>query len=212
MVHRIPGLPSDEPLEGQELPGRLTLLWLWRRAILRVVFTMVLVGFGLFGAYLALDVAFAPWMRSFGLWPTLTGNWHGELRMADGGVSFVYFEIRGVRLQRGSHIYGSAKWCDGSGRIWDYEISGRPDNWRGTRFYISTRGVVERESGVSPGELQGEWRGDDEIHGTGALVSHNRTATAYASETTRSSSASPVRYTLRRGGETAFLAACGPKG
>jgi hypothetical protein len=192
-------------------PGTFSLLWIWRRAILRVVFSMMLAGFGLFGVFVALDVAFAPWMRSFGLWPTLTGDWHGELQMADGGVSFVYLEIRGVRLQRGSHIYGSAKWCDGSGRIWDYEISGHPDNWRGTRFYLSTRAAVERESGESPGELQGEWRGD-EIHASGGFVSHSRTATAFASATSRRAPAPTVRYTLRRGSETAFRAACGSKG
>jgi hypothetical protein len=131
--------------------------------------------------------------------------------MADGGVSFVFFEIRGVRLNRGSHLYGSAKWCDRRGRIRNYELSGRPDNWRGTRFSLSTRGVGEQESGVSPGELQGEWHGD-EIRATGALVSQGRTATAYASETSRPASAPPVRYTLRRGSETAFLTACGTKG
>lgn len=195
------------------LPGTVSLVWsVWHRAILRIALTMALVGLGLFAAYTVLDVAFAPWMRSFGFWPTLTGNWHGELQTADGGASFVYFEIRGVALRRGSHIYGSAKWCDGSGRIWEYEISGRPNNWRGTRFYLSTRSVVERESGVSPGELQGEWRGD-EIHATGTLVSHSRTATAYASEASRSPAGPPsVRYTLRRGSEKDFQTACGTKG
>jgi hypothetical protein len=192
-----------------QTPDTFSLLSPWR-AIRRALLTVVLAGVGVFAAYLLLDAAFAPWMRSFGLWPTLTGNWHGELETAD-GVSFVYFEIRGVRRQRGSDIHGHAKWCDGSGRIWDYEISGRPNNWRGTRFSLSTRSVVERESGVSPAELQGEWRGD-EIHATGALVSHTRTATASASETARPASAPPVRYTLRRGSETAFLTACGRKG
>jgi hypothetical protein len=178
----------------------------------RVVFTLMLAGFGLFGAYVALDAAFAPWMRSFGLWPTLTGNWHGELRTADGSVSFVYFEIRGVRQQRGSHIYGSAKWCDRSGHIWDYQISGHPENWRGTRFYLATTSVIDRESGASPGELRGEWRADDEIHGTGALVPHSRSTTAHATSSERPVTSPAVRYTLRRGSEAAFLTACETKG
>jgi hypothetical protein len=211
MVHGTPGHSSYDPREGDttaRVSGSLSLLWFWRRAMLRVALTMALVGLAFFAAYTMLDAAFTPWMRSFGLWPTLTGNWHGELQTADGGISFVYFEIHGVRLRRGSHIYGSAKWCDGGGRIWDYELSGRPDNWRGTHFSLSTRSVVERESGVSPGELQGEWSGD-EIRATGVMVSNARTATAHASRTERSPSwPPPVRYALRRGSEKSFLAAC----
>lgn len=177
----------------------------------RIVFTLTLAALGLIAAFAVLDAAFAPWMRSFGLWPTLTDNWHGEMHAPNGGVSFVYLEIRGVRLQRGSHIYGRAKWCDEAGRISDYEISGRPENWRGTHFSLSTTGIVDREDGVSPGELQGEWRGE-EIHATGTLVSHSRTATASTSEASQSASAARVRYTLRRGSEAAFLAACETKG
>jgi hypothetical protein len=193
-------------------------LWFWRRAILRVVLTMVVVGLGFYAALIVIEIPFAPWIRSFGLWPTLTGDWHGEVKTGDGRVSFVYVEIRGEvpglrhRRRGSSPILGTARWCDESGRIWNHDIWGGADNWRGTKFHLSTRSEVERESGMSLGDVQGEWSGD-QIHATGVLVSHARTATAYASRTSQSPSAlQAVRYTLRRGSEKEFLTACRTKG
>jgi hypothetical protein len=202
-----------------QAPGTLSDAWsVWRSAILRGVLTLALLGLGLFAALTVLEIPIAPWIRSFGLWPTLTGNWNGTLETANGRVSFVYFEIRGEVFKPGSrgarrpNIYGTARWCDESGRIWHYRISGGPDNWRGTMFHLSTRGEVERDSGVALGDLRGEWSGD-EIRAVGALVPLARTATVEATESSRPSAAPPlVRYTLNRGDEKDFLAACGTKG
>ncbi len=202
-------------------PGTLSLLWFWRRAVLRVVLTLGLLGLGIFAVYTVLEIPLAPWLRSFGLWPTLTGDWYGTLETADGRTSFVYFEIRGEVLEygsgssssrRGPDIHGTARWCDESRRIWDYDIRGDPDNWRGTRFHLSTRRTSERESGVTLGNLRGEWSGDV-IHAVGPVVSFGPTATATASRSSPPSAPPPLaRYTLRRGGEKDFLAACGKKG
>ena len=192
-------------------PGMLTLLWLWRGAVVRVAVTMALVGSGMFAASIALEVPIAPWMRSFGWWPTLTGTWHGTLETADGRESPVYFDIQGEVLGGTRHvgnIRGSARWCDRSGSIRDYEISGDPDNWRGTRFRLSTTSVIEREDGRSPAALRGEWSGD-EIRATGVLVSHGRTAVASATRSSRTPEPPAIRITLRRGSEADFLAACG---
>jgi hypothetical protein len=195
-------------------PGTLSLLWFWRGTVLRVVTTMVVVGFAMFAVSTAMEVPMAPWMRSFGLWPTLTGTWHGMLETPSGRRSLMYFDIQGEvfsagrRYIRGNNIRGSARWCDGSGQIRDYEISGDVDNWRGTRFHLSTRSVVDREDGEWPTAIQGDWSGD-EIRTTGVLVSHSRTATATATRSSRSPGPPPIRITLRRGSEADFLAACG---
>jgi len=154
----------------------------------------------------------APWMRSFGLWPTLTGSWTGTLETRDGARSFVHFDIRGeifsgTRHIRGDNIDGTVRWCDGSGQIQDYAISGDPDNWRGTRFHLSTRSLVDREGGQSPTAIAGEWNGD-EIRAVGVLIAHGRSATAWATRSARSPEPPAVRITLRRGSEAEFLAAC----
>jgi hypothetical protein len=220
MIQRIPGQPDETPQDHStvNVPGTLSLLWFWRGAVLRVVGTMVLTGLAFYVTLVLIEIPVAPWIRSFGLWPTLTGGWHGVVQTADGRTSYVYLEIRGEvfspgsRRARDSYIQGFARWCDDTGRIRNHDIWGNPDNWRGTKFHLSTRSEVDREAGVSLGDLQGEWNGD-EIRATGVLVSHARTATAYATRTSRSPSAPPlVRYTLRRGSENEFLAACGTKG
>jgi hypothetical protein len=188
----------------------LSLLWFWRRAILRVVLMMALAALGVFAAVTLIEIPLAPWVRSFGLWPTLTGDWYGTLETTDRSVSYVYFEIRGQVLgrQRGPNIRGTARWCDRTGQIWDYDIWGDPDNWRGTQFHLSTRNEIERDSGVDLGDLQGEWNGDA-IRAISALVPRARTATAEATRSSRSSTERPIaRLSLQRGAERDFLAAC----
>jgi hypothetical protein len=131
---------------------------------------------------------------------------------APSGRTLVYFDL-GIsetgRRQRSASIEGTLKWCDGSGAVLDYGLYGDVDNWRGTRFHLTTRYLVERESGQSPAELQGEWQGD-EIKAAGRLVRNERTATAVAvrGQPIQQNSTMPVEYTLRRGSEKDFLKAC----
>lgn len=172
-----------------------------------MVIGVIVLGLATLGILMVLEIPFAPWIRSFGLWPTLTGEWLGTLERPDGRLSFVYFDIRGSLNRYNPDIYGKAKWCDDNGRIWSYEIWGDTDNWRGTRFHLSTRNAIARESGESPAELRGVWN-DDVIRATGVLVTHSRTATAEATRTSRSPGPPQVSYTLRRGNEKRFLAAC----
>jgi hypothetical protein len=160
------------------------------------------------GLLMVLEIPFAPWARSLGLWRTLTGEWFGTLRTPDGRISFVYFEIRGTVRNHSSDIYGKAKWCDAPGRIQSYEISGDADNWRGSQFHLTTRSATERQAGVSLGELQGEWKGDA-IRASGELVTHGPSATAWATRSARSPSAPRVYYALHRGSEDRFRTACG---
>jgi hypothetical protein len=188
--------------------------WFSGRGWLRILLTMTAIGLGGFAALTVLEVPLAPWLRSFGVWPTLAGDWHGKLEMPDGRVSPVYLRIGGSVLDLGargtgrSDIRGSARWCDARGSIRDYDIWGNPDNWRGTRFHLSTRSRLERDSGETIDNLQGEWSGD-EIRAVGRLVSLARTATATATRTSRPAAPPQVRYTLRRGNESEFLQACG---
>jgi hypothetical protein len=195
-----------------DLPSGWNLLWsilvAKRRAVLRFVVTLVLAGLVVVSFAFLLEVPFAPWARSLGMWPTLTGEWTGELETAEGATQPVYLEIRGGVPRRGRpYIDGRARLCDGSGAIRDFEIFGSPDNWRGTRFHLSARSLVEDDSGFGPGDLQAEWLGD-EIRATGVLISRSPVATASASRSSRVEAPPTVRYALRRGNEADFLSAC----
>lgn len=168
---------------------------------------MIVIGVAAVATLMVLEIPFAPWIRSFGLWPTLPGQWVGTLERPDGRLSFVYLDISGAMRRHGPAIWGNARWCDESGRVWNYQISGRTDNWRGTRFHLSTRSNVERPSGESPAELRAAWTGDA-IRATGTMVTHGGTATATATRTSPPAPTSEVRFVLRRGSEERFTAAC----
>lgn len=191
--------------ERVRLPG-------WRRAIRKGVLLLLVLWVGGVAALMFLEVPFVPWARSFGLWPTLTGTWHGELR-ADGRVAAVYFELRGGMPSRQCvscpRIRGRAKVCAAGAAIREYDISGDVDSWRGTQFHVALSRVSADETGTGPGSLRGEWT-RDEIRATGDLVSHGPVASATATrDTPRSLEPEPsVEYRLRRGSEDAFVAAC----
>jgi hypothetical protein len=163
------------------------------------------------GLAMTVEVAFVPWARSFGLWPTLTGSWVSAPSPADGRASFVYVELTGGAGYRGRpYINGRALWCEPGGTIHDYEIFGSPDNWRGTVFHLSTRSVVERPFGRLLSQLRGQWNGD-EIRAEGLVISGARVATAEAVASSSALTTAPpdVRpYVLRRGREQEFVAAC----
>jgi hypothetical protein len=192
-------------------PGGMGLWWALLAGDRQAIGRAALIFGGIVAALLvgsfALDAPMAPWLRSFGLWPTLTGGWHGHVEAAGGPVTTIYLELDGVVRRRDSHIGGTAKWCDEQGQVHAYTISGQPRNWRGSRFYLSLRSVVERESGASPGELEGEWH-DDEIRAAGVMVSHSRVATATATRSSGPAGPPQIIYRLRRGTEREFLASC----
>ncbi len=181
----------------------------FRRRVVRGALTLVAIGVLGVVVGMAIEIPFAPWIRSFGLWSTLTGTWQGRLKTVDGRTTFAYFDIAGGRGRHGTSLYGTARWCDVGAAIRDYRISGDSDNWRGTRFHLSTSEVVTRPDGVGMGDLQGERRGDD-IRATGLLASYAPTASAEVSRgaTPEGPHRIAVRYELRRGGEGEFLAAC----
>jgi len=161
---------------------------------------------------LLFEAAFYPWARSFGLWPVLVGSWQGEMRGAS-GASPVFLEIESTFFFASSTrhltpIDGRLRWCD-EGTIRDYDIDGNVDDWRGTRFTLAVYGTGGRESGQSPDRLAAEWR-DDTIEATGTLWRQGGTAAAEAARgAARGEEAPRVRYSLRRGTEDDFLAACG---
>jgi hypothetical protein len=197
----------------------LSFLWsVWGGTIRRIVLTLTLAALGMFAALSLLEIPFAPWIRSFGLWPTLTGDWHGTLETPDGRTSFIHLELSGevfsfsgTRGPRRASISGTARWCDEGGRIREFRISGAPDNWRGTQFHLSMLEEVERDSGVTLGDLRGEWSGD-EIRASGPLVSLARTATAEATRSAPRAGPPPAaRYALRRADGQDLRATCVPK-
>ncbi len=201
-----------KPDRDVQPPSDWSLLWSFvvarRRAILRSTFILAAVGVAGIGLLGGLTVAGAPWAWSFGLWPTLAGDWTGTLESPDGGAQPVFFAIRGDvprRLRGRVRIDGRARLCEGSDAIRPYELSGGPDNWRGTKFHMSMSS--DHDAGLGPGDLQGEWEGDA-IRATGVVVSRGPVATAEATRESGVEAPTQVRYLLRRGSENEFLAAC----
>lgn len=158
-----------------------------------------------------LEALFYPWARSFTLWPVLVGDWHGAMQ-GSAGATPVFIELRSAfmgssDMRHLQPIIGRMRWCAGT-MIRDYTIRGDVETWRGTRFRIAVDGMGGRESGESPDELAGEWRGDT-IQATGRLWPNGGTASAEVTRGSEHSDRAPdVRYVLRRGEESEFVAAC----
>jgi hypothetical protein len=179
-----------------------------RRTILRAVVMVVIGTAAVVSVSILLEAARAPWARSLGLWPTLKGDWVGELTMEGTRARPAFLAIRGFVPTRGRpSISGRARFCDRGGVIRDFEISGEPDNWRGTRFHFSMSPREGRDWRLTPGELQSEWDGDA-IRATGAMVSRGPVATADISRSSAPASPPPVYVALRRGNEADFLTVC----
>lgn len=147
--------------------------------MIRVAAWAVVIGVGYVVVVTVLEIPFAPWARSFGLWRTLTGDWYGEVTMPDGRATPIYLEIRhqlpiGRCRDCASQFEGRARTC-GSRESRDVEISGSVDNWSGTKFRFGL-GRSEDSPGVGPGEVRGEWK-DDEIQATADLVRYGRDRT-----------------------------------
>jgi hypothetical protein len=182
-----------------------------RRSVMRFALWAVAIGAGYVIAVTVLETPFAPWARSFGFWPTLTGDWHGEVTTPDGQTTPIYLEIRHelpIGRCRGctSLFEGRAKTCESRGAVRDFDVSGSVDNWSGTRFMFQlSRG--EGFSGKGPGDVRGEWK-DDAIRAIAELVTYGHTATAEAVRGEDRTSPPQIRYALRRGTEDDFLAAC----
>jgi hypothetical protein len=182
-----------------------------RRRVLRVVLLLVALGVAYVVAVTLLEIPFAPWARSFGLWPTLTGDWYGNAVAPDGRTTPIYLEIRHALPMgrcRGctSQFEGRAKTCESRESIRDVEISGAVNNWGGTSFRFAF-GRSEDVSGVGPGEVSGEWD-HDVIRATADLVTYSSTATAEAVRGENPPPPQQIRYDLRRGTENEFLAMC----
>jgi hypothetical protein len=158
-----------------------------------------------------LETPFAPWARSFGLWPTLTGDWHGEVTGPDGRSSPIYLEIRhalpiGRCRDCASLFEGRAKTCERRGSIREVDISGSVDNWSGSRFRFQLS-RSDDFSAKGPGEVRGEWKGDA-IHAAADLVTYGSSAAAEAFRGEDRPSAPQIRYILGRGTENDFVSAC----
>ncbi len=180
------------------------------RTILRGLVMLALLTVGGVAILMLLEVPFTPWARSFGMWPTLTGEWIGELETAEGRSLPVFLEMGGGFRGRSTYIDGRARLCYRRDAIREFKVAGRPDNYRGTKFHLSLRQNVEGDSGLVPGNLQGEWQGD-EIRATSTLISLSPVGTASATAGSRAAEPPRARYALRRGSEQQFLAACAGK-
>jgi hypothetical protein len=168
---------------------------------------MAVVGTAAFAVTILLEVPRAPWARSLGLWPTLTGDWVGELTIEGARARPAFLAIRGFVPRRGRpSMTGRARLCDRGG-IHDFEIAGEPDTYSGTRFHFALSAIAERDWQLVPGELAGEWDGDA-IRASGVRVSRGPVATAEISRSSGPATPLRVYVALHRGNEADFLSVC----
>jgi hypothetical protein len=165
----------------------------------------------------ALEKVSDPWSVSLVGEPALVGTWWGEMRTPTGRPWAVQLEMTATSVDNdfGEDVYmgGTAQVCDGANDKRGFELSGDADNWRGTRFHLSARQIVERQGELVFGRLDGEWAGDD-MKLVGSLIRLGAPAGAgidKAGNRTVSDdpdTLAPVAFKLTRGTEADFLAAC----
>lgn len=167
-----------------------------------------LVGSGLVIAALAVPYVghalLHPWAISLTGQPTLTGHWHGEVAFEPGDPRRVVVDLRSDppvrRCQGCSPIDGVLKVCTGA-RPAAYEFTGDVKNRSARRFSLSV--TPSDGPGTYLRWLDGEWAGGDQISGTAIFVVRDTDGAIRSDH-----QPPPVRFTMRRGTEANFTAAC----
>lgn len=162
-----------------------------------------------------------PWSVSILGEPALVGTWWGEMRTPTGRRWVVQLEMTASTAENdlGEDVYlgGTAQVCDGVGERRGLDLSGAAHNWRGTRFHVSARQLVERQGELVFGRLDGEWAGDDmtlvgSLQRLGAPVTSGIDREGNRTGSGDPDTLAPVTFNLKRGAEADFLAACSALG
>ena len=209
---RYLGLTDEElqqmPPYDRRHPSR-TLFWLVyvkRKRLVRgaviIVLSIAAVTTGLAAIFAVLE----PWNHSLWLWPTLTGEWTGELTTAEGRRHLVLFAIEGDN--ENPPIDGAVTTCDERGVVRTFSLSGWPHGWRGTTFRLETGGSGDADGvAVRLARIDGEWAGDT-MRATATLEYVTRVGGSAISSSTDPQPAPVAPVTLHRGGRRDFNAAC----
>ena len=181
------------------------------RALVRFVGAIGLI----FGIVALLESACYPWAHTLGLRPALTGTWVGELTATGRGKHVAFVDLRShITDERGPDLDGTATICDAHGETHHFGLSGSTLNWRGNRFELTTYITESRDGeGVRLGRVDGQWDRADawtvtaklelwRIRGGGTFSSTDRPPAQVALEDT------PVAFTMTRGADREFRAAC----
>jgi hypothetical protein len=188
-----------------------------------IVILVAIVFFYLGMRLVLLPAVLEPWSLSLTGGSTLVGEWYGEMTTPTGRKRVVKIGIgTGPGSCRGcTDIAGSARVCDNSGNINEFEVWGDTDNWSGSKFHLSLRPKDNRRYELELGRVEGEWH-DDALRLTTKLLSGLNASTSVISrerdETGKERTTiigahpdtlSPVTWTLRKGSDQDFSAACG---
>lgn len=146
-----------------------------------------------------------PWAISLTGRPTLPGYWQGQVPFARGDVRRVVVNLvsepRAGRCSRCSSITGGVKVCTG-GHAGLHEFTGDANDRSASRFHLDVT------PGDAPGrylrELKGQWAGGDQIGITATLMVRDPDGASRSDH----QPTEPVRFTMRRGTEADFNAAC----
>lgn len=168
--------------------------------------------------YAVLGLA-SPWAYSITFGPTLIGSWVGEFVPPGHRPQSVYVELLYAGADGGDEFYGRALLCDERGDRRGFDLSGSPRNRHGTSFRFTTSVPDNlKGDGVQLGQVDGEWDGADTLRVTSTVLFYQirdgglRYTGDGGGATPAKPEAPAVQFSLRRGRERDFDAACGAAG
>ena len=169
------------------------------------------------GGFWLLAAISYPWSVSLPGRPALVGEsaWRDHLRRL-GASSRVALDLSAERTGRHGNLRqlkGSAHVCSARG-MRGYEGSGKPQNWPGTLFNLALGATDARGDGLTLIKLDAEWDRQDVIRARARFENSGLVTVAIDRDGTVTHPGAdpdtlfPVSFTLRRGSEGDFAAAC----
>jgi hypothetical protein len=146
-----------------------------RRGISKALAVLVIGGIAVWYVGQRLDHWMYPWADTTSGRPVLLGSWVGQLTTGGKRPRVVWMEIvreqrpRATRHRRcrgcDDGIEGTLRTCDERGRIWQYRLSGTPEDRAVTRLQGSTQPIDSPPpDGLSLSSFRGSWDGADALN------------------------------------------------
>lgn len=183
-----------------------------RTGFVRRLITLAIFAGVVFGIVRGLEWYFFAWDREDAGRPPITGTWVGRVNTATQGPRLLLMELHRLRQYRSRAAYfrasmvGPAQLCDGHGRSVPYRMNGTPGDRHATTVSIGAIPLLTPPpAGLELSVVRGRWDGAN----TMALEAqfHWRNG-ASASSASNDPDNAWLPFTMRRGTEAEFQAAC----
>ena len=168
------------------------------------------------GGFWLLAAVSYPWSVSLPGRPALVGKWLGELILPAGRKQWVALDLSAEPSGRNGslrRLKGFAQVCGAQG-MRGYEGSSKPQNWHGTLFNLALGATDASAAGLILIKLDAEWDRQDVIRARARFEAGGPVTVAIDRDGTVTRPGAdpdtlfPVSFTLRRGSERDFTAAC----